>query len=255
MRSSFQMKCTLRWDVPPGSDIWWPRAEWPHIFRWSVPSDEMYTALLHQVSLTPSPASTEPSGTDHYYIRSVWSPSPPSIEPSGTEPYYTRWVWHVAECRCTHLLIKPSGTEPYYTRWVWHVAECRHTQVRCTPLLTKPSGTEPYYTRSNEFNISDEMYPPAHQRQCSRALWNQVSLTCGRMQTYPGQMYLQPLLIKSSVTEHYYTRCVWHGRMQTYPGQMYLQPLLIKSSVTEHYYTRCVWHGRMQTYPGQMYPH
>ena len=56
--------------------------------------------------------------------------------------------------------------------------------------------------------------PPTNQHQ--------VSLTCGRMHTYPGQMY--PPLIEPSGTEHYYTRWVWCGRIQTYQGQMYPSP-------------------------------
>ena len=79
-------------------------------------------------------------------------------------------------------LIKLSGTEHYYTRWVWHVEECRCTQVRCTS--------------------------PTNRTEWYKALLHQVSLTCGRMQMYPGQMY--PPLIKLSGTEHYYTRWVWH---------------------------------------------
>ena len=72
-------------------------------------------------------------------------------------------------------------------------------------LLIEPTGTEPYYTRSNEFKISDDMYQPsANQTQCYRALLHQVSLTCRRLQTYPGQVY--PLLIEPRGTESYYTR-------------------------------------------------
>ena len=41
------------------------------------------------------------------------------------------------------------------------------------------------------------------------ALLHYVSLTCGRMQMYPGQMYY-PQLIEPSATELYYTMSVWH---------------------------------------------
>ena len=110
-------------------------------------------------------------------------------------------VWHVEECRHTQVryttpchfdmwknadiprsdihpsLIEPSATEPYYTRSVSHVEECRCTQVR----WIKPSGTEPYYTRS--------CWPPSlNQTSHYRVLPHNVSLTCGTVQTYPGQM-------------------------------------------------------------------
>ena len=202
MRSSFQTKCTEQNEVifsdevfpqircTPSSDIWWPRAERPHIFRWNVPTDEMYKALLHQVSLTLPPlpqlnlvvqSPTTPGEFDMWQNAHIpRSDVPPLIEPSGTEPYYTRWVWHVAECICT--------------------------QVRCTPLLIKPNGSEPYYTRSNEFKISDEMYPPP----CSLNAVLQSPMTLGQFDMWKNADVPPPLLVKCSVTEHYYTRQVWN---------------------------------------------
>ena len=97
-------------------------------------------------------------------------------------------VWHVEACRhmpvrCILLLIAPSATEPYYTVSVWDVEECRYTQVRSTP--------------------------PTNWTQCCRALLHHISMTCGGMQMYPGQMYTT-LLIEPSATEFYYTVSVWY---------------------------------------------
>ena len=109
--------------------------------------------------------------------------------------------------------------------------------------------------------------PPTNWTQYYRALLHQVTLTCGRMQTYPGQMYPHPPLIAPSGTEPYYTRSndckisdemynppanqtqcyrtlIHHvslacGGMQTHSGQMYPP---IDPSATEPYYTMSVWH-------------
>ena len=127
-----------------------------------------YTALLHHVSLTCGRMQTYPCEIYH-----------PPINLSGTEPYYTMSVWHVeayrhTQVRCIPLLIAPSATEPYYTMSVWDVEECRNTQVRSTP--------------------------PTNWTQCYRVLLHHVSLTCGRMQMYPGQMNTT-LPIEPSATE------------------------------------------------------
>ena len=119
---------------------------------------QSYRVLLHHVSLTCARMQTYPG---QMY--------PLLIKPNATEPYYTMSVWHVEECRHTQVrwtppLIEPSFKEPYYTMSVWHVEECRHTQVWC--------------------NLH-----PGNQTQSYRVLLHHVSLTCARMQTYPGQMY------------------------------------------------------------------
>ena len=177
-------------------------------------------------------------------------------------------LWHVEECRCTQLrcnppqppLIEPSTTEPYYTMSVWHVEECRHTQLRCTH--------------------------PTNQTQWKRAVLHHVSLICGRMQVYLGQMY-PPGLIKPSATEPYYTMSVWHVEVCRCTQVRCTLPPLSAPSATEPYYSMLVWHveecicthiictlppahqsyyyaallhhvsstfRRLQTYPGQMYP-
>ena len=71
----------------------------------------------------------------------------------------------------------------YYTISVQHVGECRDTKVRRTP--------------------------PTNLTQCYIALQHNVSLTCERMQMYPGQMYTSPL-IEPSATELYYTMSIWY---------------------------------------------
>ena len=194
-----------QWDSAdiPSSDVPLPPVNRP---RW-------YRALLHQVSLT------------------------------------------VGQCRRTQFrctptppLINPGATEPYYTMSVWHVGECRHTQVRYTPapLLIDPSGTDPYYTMSvwqwdsADVPSSDVPLPPINQPRCYRALLHHVSLTCGRMQTYPGQMYHPP--INTNGTEPYYTMSVCHLEECRCIQVRCNPPLLIKPRGTEPYYTKSVWH-------------
>ena len=99
--------------------------------------------------------------------------------------------------------------------------ECRCTQVRCTP-----------HTNWNWWY---------------RALLQQVSLTCSRMQTYPVQMYTS-WLIEPSGTAPYCTRSKKTNEFKisdetyTYPVQMYPYHLLIDPTATESYYTMSVWH-------------
>ena len=81
-----------------------------------------------------------------------------------------------------------------------------------------------------------------------------VSLACGRMQTYSGQLYppqltlvLQstttPHLLESSGTEPYYTMSVLHvGECRHTEVRYTLTPLLIDPSTTVPYYTMSVSH-------------
>ena len=156
--------------------------------------------------------SIEPSDTEPYYTRSVWPLPPPSIEPSGIELYYTRSVWHMEECRCIQLRCSPSLNWTYWYRALLHQVSltCGRMQMypgQMFPTPIKPSGTEPYYTRSvwppSPPSIDPSGTEPYHTRSCwspslnwtywYRALLHQVSLTCGKMQTYPCQMYPQSL--------------------------------------------------------------
>ena len=154
----------------------------------------------------------------------------PQLNPSGTEPYYTRSVW--PPCPPS---IKPSGREPYYTRSVWHASECRCTQVRCTPHASI-NWTKSY-----------------------RALLHQVSLTFGRMQMYPAQMYPLPqwhLVVQSPTTPgHVDPLPQWNLVLQspTTPGQFDMwknadiprsdcnPPPSMETSGTEPYNTISVW--------------
>ena len=86
-------------------------------------------------------------------------------------------MWKDADVPRSHVhpqLIEPSATELYYTMSVSHVEECRCTQVKCTLPL------------------------PQLNLVVTEPLLHHVSLTCGRMQAYPGQMYtpssLNPVL-------------------------------------------------------------
>ena len=56
---------------------------------------------------------------------------------------------------------------------------------------------------------SDVTMHPGNRSQSYRALLQHVSLTCERMQMYPGQMYTTPL-IEPSATGFYYTMSVWY---------------------------------------------
>ena len=162
-----------------------------------------------QCNVPPSP--NNPSATHSYYTCEfdIWmhtyeprSDVPPK-QTQCTESYYTMFVSHVNECICNHitcthpLLIKPSASGPYYTMSIWHVKAWRDTQMRLSPLI-EPSATEPYYTmsvwhvevwRCTQVRCT---LPPAHQSYSYTALLHHVTLTCRRLQKYPGQMYPTP---------------------------------------------------------------
>ena len=109
----------------PGQFHMWNNAD--------VPRSDVPPTPLHLVVQSP----TTPGQLNMWNNADIPRSMYPPIKPSGTEHYYTRSVWHVEEyrciqVRCTPPLIEPSGTEHYYTRSGWHVEECRHTQVKCS---------------------------------------------------------------------------------------------------------------------------
>ena len=176
---------------------------------------------------------------------------------SNNNTYIQKMNWDIF-AQMYPPLIEPRATKPYYTMSIWHVDKCIWTQVRCTPV----NWTKSY-----------------------RALLHHFSVTCTRMQMYPGQMY--PPLIKPSATELYYTLFIWHVDECIWI-QIRYTPCQIKPRATEPHYTMLVSHvneciciqsrcthptptnqtqcykallqhlsftcTRMQTYPGQMYP-
>ena len=111
------------------------------------------------------------------------------------------------------LQIAPNARELYYTMSVWYVEECRCTHITCNPPTT-----------------------PAIWTSCYRALVHHVSLICGRIQTYPGQMYIPTLIKPSALTEPYYIMSVSHVVRSD------VHPLLTNPNVTKPYYTMSVWH-------------
>ena len=105
------------------------------------------------------------------------SPTTPSDYTYGRVQTYPVQMYHYP------LLINLSGIKPYYAMSVWHVEACRHTHVR---YIIPPNWLSWY-----------------------RAIVHHVSLICGRMHTYPGQMYPTPWIAPSS-TKPYYTMSVSH---------------------------------------------
>ena len=104
------------------------------------------------------------------------------------------------------------------------------------------------YTKKMNWDTFAQMYPLANWMQYYRALLHHISLTCTRMQTYPGQMYTP--CSWTQCHRAYYTMPVWYVatdiqvRCNTTPRWVLLQ------NPTHHVSLTC---GRMQTYPGQMY--
>ena len=134
------------------------------------------------------------------------------------------------QCYCCFTIsechVPTTNNMPYYTMSVWHVEECRHIQVRCIPLLIAPSATESYYSVSVWYvevcrHMQVRPPPPTYSSQCYRAVLHHVSLTCGRIQMYPGQMYTPTHWTQSYrvLLHHVSLIC---GRMQIYPGQTFL---------------------------------
>ena len=130
-----------------------PNPKWAHIFRWSVPSDEMYptevTSGGQEQNEDPNPKWAPffrwsvPSDEMYSHVSDIWWPRAewghifrwivPSDEmyPHVSDIWWPRAEWaHIFRWSVpsdeTWLVwtpsspsIKPSGTEPYYTRSVW----------------------------------------------------------------------------------------------------------------------------------------
>ena len=160
-----------------------------------------------------------------------------------------------------------------------------HPLASWTVVLQSPTTPSDFdIWQSADIPSSGVSLPLANQAEWYRALLHHVSLTYGRMHTYPGQLYPTPWIDPSS-TEPYYTMPVWHVQeyrhMQvTYttssinPGCTKPQCTLSVSHVEEcrHTHIRCIsptngtqcyrallHHisficGRVQLYPGHMYP-
>ena len=146
----------------------------------------------------------------------------------------------------TPRLIEPSATELYYTMSVWYVKECRCTLVRCNPY---PGNWTQCSFRTLLHHVSltcgrmqaypGQMYTPTRQPLCYRALLYHVNLTCGRMQTYPGQIYHPQ--VNPSGTEPYYTLSVGHVEAGRHTQDRCIHPV-IEPSATQPYNTMSAWH-------------
>ena len=147
-----------------------------------------------------------------------------------TSCQFDMWKYAVIHRSDVHpLLTNPSAPEPYYTISVWHVEKCRHTWVRCTQT------------------------PPNHPGWY-RAILNHASLACGRVQVYPGQMYI-PLQIKPSYTELNYSMSVWYviawrcTQVRWNPPTPPANRTSCYRVLVHHVSLKC---GKIQMYPGQM---
>ena len=153
--SSPQLNLMVQRPTAPGQFHMWKNADVYPGQMYSSPLlwTQCYRVVLHHVSLICD-----------RMLQSCTTPG----QIYRCTPHYD--MWKNADVNRSDItpqppLIKPHATEPYYTRSVSHVEECRCTQVRCTA--------------------------PANQIQCYyRALLHHVSLTCGRMETYPDQTYI-----------------------------------------------------------------
>ena len=122
------------------------------------PTTPCYRSLLHHVSLTCGRVQTYPG---HICIPCqstlvLHSPTTPSQFDMWKDAHISRT--HVSPCSLHLVLQSPT------TLSVWDVQECRHNKLRPTPSM--------------------------NWTQCYTALLHHLSLTCGRMHTYPGHMYL-----------------------------------------------------------------
>ena len=154
-------------------------------------------------------------------------------------------AWWSFQCDCcftmTECHVCTMNNMPYYTMSVWHVAECRCIKIRCTSSSSLKWVLQSYATpcqfdmwKNANVTRSDVTLHPGNQTPSYRALLHHVCLTCGRMQVYPGQMYI-PQLIEPSATELYYRMSVWYvvecrcTQVRCNPPQ----PLLIKPHAIE----------------------
>ena len=259
------------------------------------------------------PSQTNPSAIEAYYTMSVWHvenadiprsdvpPSPPNYPQCYISLLFCQFdLWECADIPRSHLHpppINPSAIEPYYTMSVWHVEECKHTHVRYTipqSTLVVQSPTIPCQfdmwkhsdiPRSDVSPCSLHLVLQCPTTPCYRALLHHVSLTCGRVQTYPGQICTpcqSTLVLQSPTTpcqfdmwKHadiprsdvspcslhlvlqspYYTMSVWdveecrHTQVRSTPATNWTQ---CYRALLTHISLTCG--SRMQMYPGQMYP-
>ena len=141
----------------------------------------------------------------------------PLITPSGTEPYYIMsvWMWKNSGIHRSDVyppLVDPSVTEPYYTMSIWHVEQCRHTQIRYTTesTLVVQSPTTPC-----QFDMwKHEDIPKSHVSPCQLHLILQSPTTPCQLDMWKTvgipRSHVHPLLIEPSATEPYYTMSVWY---------------------------------------------
>ena len=165
--------------------------------------------------------------------------------------------WCSFQCYCCFTVsechVCTTNNMPYYTMPVWHVAVCRCIQIRCTP----PSS------------LNWVLQSPTTPRY--RALLHHVSLTCGRVQTYQGQICTpcqSTLVLQSPTTPCQFdmwkhadiprsdvspcslhlvlqsptTLCQYEMWKNACIPRSDLHPPLIEPSATEPYYTMSVWH-------------
>ena len=150
---------------------------------------------------------------------------------------------------------------PYYTMSVWHVPECTCIQITCTPpslwnWVVESCTTPCHFDMSKNAHVpmSDVTLHPGNWMQSYRVVLHHVSLTCGRMQMYPGQMYI-PLQIKPSSTELNYSMSVWYviecrcTQVRWIPTTTPTNQTLCYRALVHHVSLKC---GRIQMYPGQM---
>ena len=119
----------------------------------------------------------------------------------------------------------------------WHVSP----PPSWTLVLQSPTTPSEFdIWQSGDIPSSDVSHPPANQPEWYRALVHHVSLTCGRMHTYPGQMYPTPWIGLSS-TDPYYTMSIWHVQECRHTQVTYTTPS-INPSGTKLQYTMSVSH-------------
>ena len=172
--------------------------------------------------------------------------------------YSFRWdfCFTMSECH-----IHTMTYMPYYTMSVWHVPECTCIQITCTPpslwnWVVESCTTPCHFDMSKNAHVpmSDVTLHPGNWMQSYRVVLHHASLPCGRIQVYPGQMYI-PLQIKPSYTELNYSMSVWYviawrcTQVRWNPPTPPANRTSCYRVLVHHVSLKC---GKKQMYPGQM---
>ena len=132
-------------------------------------------------------------------------------------------MWSIADVSRSDIILHLGNQTQWYRVLLHHVnLTCTRVEVyqgqMYTPCKLNPvleSCTIPcqfVMWKNADVHRSDvtPLQTPPGQTSCYRALVLHVSMLCGRIQTYPGQVFIPRLIEPSALTDPYYIMSVRH---------------------------------------------